>query len=90
MSAKPVSPLVLAEEQFLLAKDGGQYSLYSPLDPDDFGVVAHKKIETGQGRSGDLKDIELHDDQIHALLQHLGVYIEKCAALEAALQKAGG
>lgn len=90
MSTKPVAPLVLSGESFLLARGIDGFSLYSPLDPDDFGVVAHKKIETGQGKRGDLENVDLHDEQVHAILQQLGTYIEKCAALEAALRKAPG
>ena len=77
MSAKPITPLVLAGGEYLLAKvDGIRYAVYRPRDPDDFGVVSHDPVP------------ELSIQEAESLLQMAGAYIEKCAALEAALQKA--
>lgn len=71
----PVAPLVLAGEQYLLAKNGG-YSLHRPKAPDGFGVVAHEPIAGVPDWT-----------QFNALLQLLGTYIEENERLKKAVGK---
>jgi len=75
----PVAPLVLAGEQYLLAKNGS-FSLHRPKAPDAFGVIAHEAV-------AGLNDSGLTPHEIHALLQLLGTYIEENVRLEKAVGK---
>lgn len=75
----PVAPLVLAGEQYLLARNGG-YSLHRPLPPDAFNVVAHVPIES----------FEIKPEESDALLQHLGALIEENERLKKAVGKGAG
>lgn len=73
---RTVADLKLDGFPFRLAGNG-RYCLCAPQEPDPFMVVAHAEV--------DPKD--LSPEQIVDMIQLLGASIEKCAKLEAALQK---
>lgn len=79
----PVAPLVLAGEQYLLAKNGG-YSLHRPKAPDAFGIIAHEAV-SGTIDGGD--SLGLSEPEVLALLQLLGTYIDENARLKKAVGK---
>jgi len=79
----PVAPLVLAGEQYLLAKNGG-YSIHRPKAPDAFGVVAHDPV-SGTIDGGDFSG--LSEPEVLALVQLLGTYIEENDRLKKAVGK---
>lgn len=79
----PVAPLVLAGEQYLLAKNGS-YSLHRPKPADAFGVVAHDPVN-GTINGGDFSG--LTESEVLALLQLLGTYIEENERLKRAVGK---
>lgn len=83
----PVAPLVLAGEQYLLAKNGG-YSLHRPKAPDGFGVVAHEPVHIHHPGGDGMP--ELSNPEIDALLQLLGTYIEENERLKKAVGKGAG
>ena len=73
---RTVADITLAGYTYRLAGNG-RYCLCQPRDPDPFGVVAHAEVRLE----------ELGKPQVNALVQLLGASIEKCAKLEAALNK---
>lgn len=85
----PVAPLVLAGEEYLLAKNGG-YSLHRPKAPDAFGVVAHEHVpilpEPGDG----VEEYGLSLQEQNSLVQLLGTYIEENERLKKAVGKGAG
>lgn len=83
----PVAPLVLAGEQYLLAKNGG-YSLHRPKAPDAFGVVAHEALVPGTPSCG--AGTQTWESYVDPLLQLLGTYIEENERLKKAVGKGAG